>query len=202
MIRSRGFTVVELVVVMVIMAILLTLGVASFNGSQANARDAERKADIDTIAKSLEARYAKGNLFINSAYITRGAYPSVNEIRHAEGEVIAGLAGGTNTFGVYIDQLLPGAALSVFTPPGATGAITATFKPICTAAGTAPCNVDNTAEDATKISAAINGSSAVYVYEPIDANKNICFSTECVRFNLYYRPEVTGTTQTKASKHQ
>lgn len=203
MIRWRGFTVVELMVVMVIMAILLTLGVASFNGSQLNARNMERATDIDTLAKGLESRYTKGNLLIAASYITKGAYPSVNEILHAEGQPVTGLTGGVNTMGVYIDQLLPGTALTTFAPPGATGTVTTTFLPICVDAMSAPCSSGNTgAEDTTKINARVNLSSRVYVYEPIDANKQICFNTECVRYNLYYLPENSSTVQTKASKHQ
>lgn len=71
----EGFTVVELVVVMVIMAILLTLGVASYNSYQVNVRDSERLADINAIATGLEARYDKGNssITLNAPYSTVAA---------------------------------------------------------------------------------------------------------------------------------
>ena len=42
------------------MGILLVLGVVNLTGSQANARDAERKADIETIAMYLETYYNSG----------------------------------------------------------------------------------------------------------------------------------------------
>lgn len=200
MIRPQGFTVVELMVVMVVMAILLTLGVASFSSSQTNARDAERSADMATVAKGLEARYLKGNTIISASYISQGAYPSVNEILQAENQTVSGLPAPS---GVYIDQLLPGTKLANFYPPTASSSadISTTFKVICTNNTTSPCASSVTAEDSTKINAAINGSSSVYVYEPIDASNNICFSSLCVRYNLYYLTEA-GTLQTVASKHQ
>jgi type II secretion system protein G len=51
----RGFTLVELLIVMAILGILMALGVSSFQSARIKARDAKRKSDIATIAKSLEA---------------------------------------------------------------------------------------------------------------------------------------------------
>lgn len=56
----RGFTIVELIIVITIIGILLTLAVVSLNGSQEKARDDERKADIQSIAQHLEALYTSG----------------------------------------------------------------------------------------------------------------------------------------------
>lgn len=53
----KGFTLVELMVVIVIIAILATTGFAIFSGLQKSARDARRKADVDAISKALETHY-------------------------------------------------------------------------------------------------------------------------------------------------
>lgn len=53
----RGFTLIELMVVVAIIGILMAAGIVSFSGAQRNARDAKRRADVDAIAKALEQAY-------------------------------------------------------------------------------------------------------------------------------------------------
>ena len=52
--RRLGFTVVELTVVIVVMAILLTLGTLGLRTLQADSRDKERDADVNTISMKIE----------------------------------------------------------------------------------------------------------------------------------------------------
>jgi prepilin-type N-terminal cleavage/methylation domain-containing protein len=56
--HQRGFTLVELVIVITIMSIILVLGVVNLRSSQATARDQERKTDIENIARGLEGFYS------------------------------------------------------------------------------------------------------------------------------------------------
>ena len=56
--RQSGFTLIEILIVMVIIGILATLSIGSFQSSQQKARDAERKSDLQQIANSLEAYYS------------------------------------------------------------------------------------------------------------------------------------------------
>jgi len=55
--KYRGFTVVELVIVMAIMAILLTIATVSFRQYQIFARDKEREADVAALQTYLESIY-------------------------------------------------------------------------------------------------------------------------------------------------
>ena len=51
---KKGFTLIELLVVIAIVGLLSVIAVASFQNSQAKARDAQRKHDIEQIRSALE----------------------------------------------------------------------------------------------------------------------------------------------------
>lgn len=67
--KSRGFTLIELMVVIAIIAILSVVGITIFSGTQKSARDSRRRSDIDAISKALEVHY---NTSANQ-YCTAGA---------------------------------------------------------------------------------------------------------------------------------
>ncbi len=102
--NRRGFTIVELLIVIALMGILLTLSVANLRGTQVSSRDTERKIDVDTIASQLEIFYKVGT--DNSTVL--GRYPSTAEAN-----------GSANIQASFRD-----ADLKSFTPPGATSADT------------------------------------------------------------------------------
>ncbi len=54
MIKRRGFTIVELMVVIVVIAILTSLVVVAYNNVQARTRDTIRKNDINSLAKQIQ----------------------------------------------------------------------------------------------------------------------------------------------------
>jgi len=72
----RGFTIVEIIIVITIMGILLILGVVNLSSSQISSRDAERKSDAETIAMHLETFYNSGT----DGSTTIGRYPSIAEM--------------------------------------------------------------------------------------------------------------------------
>lgn len=55
--NSKGFSLIELMVVVVILAILVSVGISFFSNAQKAARDAKRKSDIDAIAYAYEDTY-------------------------------------------------------------------------------------------------------------------------------------------------
>lgn len=52
-IKNRGFTIVELLIVIVVIAVLAAITVVAYSNIQRNARDADRVADIASIKKAL-----------------------------------------------------------------------------------------------------------------------------------------------------
>ena len=102
--RRTGFTVVEVIIVMAIMAILLAIGTVSFRSYQVSTRDKTREGDIATIQNYLESLYPRelrdsSNNIIKSA----GSYPA---------HVVNGAGGSTMTDALF-DQIfseLPDAA--------------------------------------------------------------------------------------------
>ena len=67
--NPRGFTLIELMVVITIIAFLAVIGIASFTNAQKVARDGRRRADIEAIATALEANFGKTKA---------GEYPAIS----------------------------------------------------------------------------------------------------------------------------
>jgi len=64
--KQRGFTLVELLVVVAIIGLLSTLAVISLNGVRERARDTKRLSDIDAISKALELVKTEEGGYIDS----------------------------------------------------------------------------------------------------------------------------------------
>ena len=182
--KRRGFTIVEMVVTLTIMAILLTLTVVMLSNSQVNARNAKRKADVEAISRGLEVRYKQGNpRATESSGMTKpGQYPGINEWFHVEGWDKGAGWSPTVISGGYRADEYPGTSTSNFAPP--TSDKGSGFNIICVASScTAP------AGNATMIANAMGANNDNYVYEPVDSSGNPCSNGGCVAFNLYYHLE-------------
>lgn len=66
--RRRGFTIVELLVVIVVIAILAAITIVAYNGVQSRARDAARIQKLTSVAKAIELYYADN-----------GRYPAIQD---------------------------------------------------------------------------------------------------------------------------
>lgn len=61
--KESGFTIVELLIVIVVIGILAALVVTTFSGIQRKARDSERQTDINAIHGQVEAYYAQNGRY-------------------------------------------------------------------------------------------------------------------------------------------
>jgi len=96
---QKGFTIVELLIVIVVISILATLTVFTYNTAQMKARDSKRAEETRNFAQIIESFYA-----IN------GYYPPYNPA------VGVGVADST-----WRTANLPDLKNSILTPPGAAG---------------------------------------------------------------------------------
>lgn len=76
-----GFTIVELVITLSIMAILMTLAVVNLTSSLEKSRDEERKTDVNNIIVFQETAYNRtttGSYFTNTAALSPGTVATIN----------------------------------------------------------------------------------------------------------------------------
>lgn len=75
---SRGFTVVELLIVVVVIGILAALVLVTYNGIHQRDRDKKRKDDIDIIYSKLESYQAQNGIYPTLANINDSPWRSTN----------------------------------------------------------------------------------------------------------------------------
>lgn len=61
--KQAGFTIVELLIVIVVIGILAAITIVAYNGVQGKARDAQRVADMQSIVKALELYKAANGVY-------------------------------------------------------------------------------------------------------------------------------------------
>lgn len=175
--KSRGFSIVELTVVIVIISILLVLGMVSFNNYQANARDKQREVRAENIARYIDSLYSSGS---TNPTISKGTYPSTSLVT-------------TTSASTSIDQTK---LLSLF---GKNGFDIGNLK----SAGKDSYGfaVDQTTAQPTSI------SPDQYIYQPITLSSTglvacVDGTLQCRSFNLYYKTESDNVVHKITSQHQ
>lgn len=130
--REQGFTIVELLIVIVVIGILAALVIVQFQNIQARARDTERKSDMRAIASKLAEFYA-----------LNGRYPTA-----LDDAVLALPADSCKGPGTAATCAAPDYTYKAF--------LTATAQPADTLAASTAAVADGTAADAGKYILYIN----------------------------------------------
>lgn len=148
--KSKGFTIVELLIVIVVIGILATLVIVTFSGIQQKGRDSQRKTDINALQSHVEAYYAQNGSYPTLAMINDDAWRAAN-MKGLDPEALrdpkaptatVDLAGTATTTAYGYSSLAGGAA--------------------CTVTGTLPA-VDVTADcDSYALAADLEGETANY----------------------------------------
>lgn len=168
--NRRGFTIVELLIIIAVLGVLLTLGVVNLRGTQASARDEERRTDVESIALHLETFYKSG-----SDQYPSGSYPPT-VLMSSDEETVRTVLRDINS-----DSLrTPGVQSPDISLIPATS------------------NTENP-ESITPYP-----SISEYVYQPLQANGNLCtlVASVCRKFNIYYFLETDETVQVMESKNR
>ena len=105
MFKSHGFTLVELLVVISIIAVLASIGISVFRGATNKATDLKKKSDVASIAKALEENYS----------VATGKYTAVDS--------------SDFTTGMIVPTLAPGATSQTLTSADRSNTYTITYNP-------------------------------------------------------------------------
>jgi prepilin-type N-terminal cleavage/methylation domain-containing protein len=162
--QRRGFTIVELIIVITIMGILLVLGVVNLRGSQVTARDTQRRGDVDAIAANLEQYYNTGNTNLG---LNAGTYLSTTSWD------------GTNA---GLLSILTDMDPKSIVAPGNNDLTHVSFIP-------ATCS-----GSCVQTTSGVTPQSTIdqFVYQPLQSDGTLCTNVTrgCRKFNIFFRLEI------------
>ena len=206
--KRRGFTIVELMIVIVIMATLLVVGVVSYRGYSARARDKERESDIAAIQMYLESIYPMELKNSAGSVIKKaGSYPALIEERDETDDDLSSIFDDLDSE----VKSPPSGGYFTWAPSGSSGYAPYLYIPRDNRDSTIAneCRVSYTVCYARPddITASMVGEN--YVYASGQAENQLCTmlysygdSSKCRRYTLYYRTEVDGVLHKVESKHR
>ena len=76
--RQSGFTIVELLIVIVVIGILAAIVITTYSGIQAKARNAKRETDIQSLQTQVEAFYSQNGYYPNAYDLNSWAFIAAN----------------------------------------------------------------------------------------------------------------------------
>lgn len=175
--KNSGFTIIEIIIVITIMAILTSVVVISLRTSQENANDKERKDDVEAIARTLENIYTNGIQSSSDASLKQPmGYPGTVWVSNMI----------SNPSHPQIVAILEDLELSSLKTPGSS-------------VSNPPYDIVSAASNSVPLP-----SSSVpadkYVYQPLRSDGSMCSyangglhpiqpraESPCVKFNIYYK---------------
>lgn len=123
--KTSGFTIVELLIVIVIIGILAGLVITTFVGIQQRARNSERQTDINSIASQLEGYFAKNSGYPDNDDINDGTWRTNNEVRF--GDQDKAMADPSNATSLNLSGTVPTAVGNAYSyVPGPVGCVSPT----------------------------------------------------------------------------
>ncbi len=155
---QKGFTIVELLIVIVVIGILAALVITTYNGIQQKGRNTERNTDLKAVQGQLEAYYAQN-----------GRYPSNSDLGTNSANNVSFI--GTNMKGLDKEALRdPKAAAGNFALVNTTTATANQYAYQATDDTNGACDNNPTGTDCTKytLTARPEGSGDPIVYTSLN----------------------------------
>jgi prepilin-type N-terminal cleavage/methylation domain-containing protein len=76
--RNKGFTIVELLIVIVVIGILALLVITTYSGIQAKARNAKRQTDIQSLQTQIEAFFSQNGYYPSRTDMNTASWRATN----------------------------------------------------------------------------------------------------------------------------
>jgi prepilin-type N-terminal cleavage/methylation domain-containing protein len=95
--RNQGFTIVELLIVIVVIGILALLVITTYSGIQAKARNSKRTSDIKSLQTHLEAFFQSNGYYPSRADMNTGSWLTTNMKSLDQNALSDPKAGGSKT---------------------------------------------------------------------------------------------------------
>jgi prepilin-type N-terminal cleavage/methylation domain-containing protein len=76
--RNQGFTIVELLIVIVVIGILALLVITTYSGIQAKARNSKRSADVKSLQTQIEAYFSQNGYYPNRTNMNSDTWLDTN----------------------------------------------------------------------------------------------------------------------------
>lgn len=110
--RSSGFTIVELLIVIVVIGILATLVIVTFNGIQQKGRNSQRQTDLKAVQSHISAFYADKGYYPTAAQLQSSTWVGTNlkgldaealrDPKQASGSTIGDTTATANQYGYVV----------------------------------------------------------------------------------------------------
>lgn len=124
---QAGFTIIELLIVIAIIAILAGLVLNNFQGAQAKARDTQRVTDLNNIHSKLEEYYNENNGYPNT--FTAATFPGIDaeSLKDPKGQSISinAVVADETAADAVTAPLVNSSSQYLYVPFGTTGCTTA-----------------------------------------------------------------------------
>jgi prepilin-type N-terminal cleavage/methylation domain-containing protein len=169
---KRGFTLIELLIVIGIIGILATVVTVSLLEARAKGRDAERRADLNSIALALESHYSSNGTYVVSG---TGSGGGGNGWFSYTGYGYPSVAQGLVTLGHFPTPLIdPSGNTSSYSDTGSAYMIQSTTSGFTLWTSLESPTAEDTATLSTCALSAWDGYSSTF---PVDNRMNYCVSS-------------------------